>query len=40
LQFALFDGIVEFDECPLLSEGEQTMGSEDASLPPAPNLLF
>ena len=30
LQFALFDGIVEFDECPLLSEGEEPMRSEEA----------
>ena len=30
LLFALFDGIVEFDGCPLLSEGEQAMRSEDA----------
>jgi len=39
LLFALFDSILEFDECPLLSEGEQAMRSEYARLPHAPILL-
>ena len=30
LLFALFNGIVEFEGCPLLSEGEQARRSADA----------